>query len=254
MNAVILAAGVGKRLYPHTLRRPKCLLTFGGKTLLQRHIESLGNLGLNQITIVIGHLAEQVKKEVARSSCEAPIQLIYNSDFEKGSALSLYRAEEIYKHEPALIMDADILCERTMFKRLLNAPPSNCLLVDEKLVDTGEEVKVVILGDGRVRELGKQITGSGRVIGESVGIYKFTPQASQVIAQELRQAVKADPYIEYEPVFNRVLNQLQMGYVTVSDLPWIEIDFPEDLERAQGEVWPLIQRLEKPAPTRIRPV
>lgn len=159
MKAVILAAGVGERLYPYTLRRPKCLLTFRGKTLLWRHIESLVELEFNRILIVVGYLVDQVKKEVARSPWEAHIQLIYNPDFEKGTALSLHRTEEIYKGEPTLIMDADILCERTIFKRLLNAPPANCLLVDEKLVDTGEEVKVVGQADGCVRELGKQIKG-----------------------------------------------------------------------------------------------
>jgi choline kinase len=239
MNAVILAAGVGKRLRPFTTEHPKCLLTFGGKSLLRRHVEMLDGAGMKTICVVVGHLADQVEAELKQLTCRTPIELVYNAEYRFGSALSLLQAEAALR-TAAIIMDADLLFCRTMVDRLVASPAADCLLVDDRLVDSGEEVKVVSRSDGRVYELGKQVRRDGTVIGESVGIYKFSAETTHDLIEALRRAVRENPHVEYETVIDSLLEHIPIGYVRVGDLPWIEIDFPQDVDRARDEIWPSI--------------
>jgi len=240
MNTVILAAGVGKRLRPFTTEHPKCLLTFGGKSLLRRHLEMLDRAGVKNICVVVGHLADQIEAELKTVNCRTPIELVYNPRYELGSALSLLQAEAAFQSVPAIIMDADLLFCRAMLDRLLASPTPNCLLVDDRLVDTGEEVKVVVGSDGMVCELGKQVGREGTVVGESVGIYRFSAETNHKLHTGLRSAVSENPQVEYEAVIDSLLEQVQMRHVPVGDLPWIEIDFPQDVDRAKNEIWPAI--------------
>jgi choline kinase len=239
MNAVILAAGVGKRLRPFTTEHPKCLLTFGGKSLLRRHLEMLDAAGVKNICVVVGHLADQVKAELNQLTCRTPIELVYNAEYRFGSALSLLQAEAALR-TAVIIMDADLLFCRTMVDRLMASPAADCLLVDDRLVDSGEEVKVVSRSDGRVYELGKQVRREGTIIGESVGIYKFSAETTHDLIEALRRAVRENPQVEYEAVIDSLLEHIPIRYVRVGDLPWIEIDFPQDVDRARDEIWPSI--------------
>ena len=245
MNTVILAAGVGKRLRPFTAAHPKCLLAFGGKSLLRRHVEMMDAAGVQKIAIVVGHLADQVEAEVKRVNCRVSIELIYNPQYEFGSALSLLKAESAFQNVPAIIMDADLLFCRVMADRLLESPAPNCLLVDDRLVDTGEEVKVVAGSNGIVCGLGKQVRREGIVVGESVGIYKFSADTNNKLITGLRLAVAENPQVEYEAVIDSLLDQIEMRYVPVGDLSWIEIDFAADVDRANTETWPAIVNREK---------
>ena len=245
MNAVILAAGVGKRLRPFTTEHPKCLLTFGGKSLLRRHLEMLDGAGVQKICIVVGHLADQIEAEVKTLSCRAPIDLVYNAEYTFGSALSLLKAEASFSAVAAIIMDADLLFSRTLVDRLMASPAPNCLLVDDRLDDTGEEVKVVVRSDAMVCELGKQVRREGTVVGESVGIYKFSDETTSKLIDALRGAVRENPQVEYESVIDSLLGRIEMSYVPMGDLPWIEIDFPRDVDRARDEIWPDVASRER---------
>src|SRR2546430_4111950 len=245
MNTVILAAGVGKRLRPFTAEHPKCLLAFGGKSLLRRHLEMMDAAGVQKITIVVGHLADQVEAEVKRVNCRVSIELIYNSQYEFGSALSLLKAESAVQNVPAIIMDADLLFCRVMADRLLESPAPNCLLVDDRLVDTGEEVKVVAGSNGIVCGLGKQVRREGTVVGESVGIYKFSADTNNKLITGLRLAVAENTQVEYEAVIGSLLEQMEKRYVTVGSLCWIEIDFAADVDRANTQTWAAIANREK---------
>jgi choline kinase len=239
MKAVILAAGVGERLHPWTENHPKSLLKFGEETLLARHLRQLVRIGVEDITIVVGYLAEQIETVVSGIDCPAPVSFQLNPDYRAGSALSLLTAAPIFENHPTLIMDADLLVSGAIFDRLVQNPAANCLLVDDSLIDTGEEVKVVVQ-NGRVRELGKKVNGYGQILGEGVGIYKLSATAGRILGQALRTATEANPALEYEPVINNILEAVSVGYEPIGGVPWIEIDFPADVERARQEVWPAI--------------
>ena len=68
MKAVILAAGVGKRLWPVTQHRPKCLIEIGGQTLLSRYLEVLASVQIRDVTMVVGYKQEMIRAVVAANS------------------------------------------------------------------------------------------------------------------------------------------------------------------------------------------
>jgi len=246
MNAVILAAGRGERLRPFTQHQHKCLLEFGGVSLLRRHLLALPRVGIESISIVTGYLANQVESEVLTTGCDSAVDLIQNGNYELGSALSLLRASAAFRNRPCLIMDADILFPLKMLRQLVEADFPNCLLVDGRLEDTGEEVKVVASSERRVTELGKRVgASSGRICGECVGIFKFSSKAGILLERALHAAVRFNPRVEYEQVFDQLLGDIDIRCVETGDLPWLEIDFSHDVERAREVVWPMIRKTEE---------
>jgi len=200
---------------------------------------------VEEIFVVVGHCADQVEAEIARIPTPVPVRMIANPDYHLGSALSLLKAAPAYEGSPSLIMDADLLVEASLFTALVSHPKPNCLLVDERLSDSGEEVKIVGDSSGRVMELAKKISRPGTIIGESLGIFKFSAEAGRLIAGALRSAAQTNLDIEYEPVFSGLLPEIDTAYQSVGGLPWIEIDLPEDLARARKEIWQLIEEKER---------
>ena len=208
---------------------------------MHRHLKMLAGARITRVAMVVGHLADQVEADISQVKYDStPVDLIYNPEYEKGSALSLLQAEAVLKDGPAIVLDANILFPPMLLTRMLEAPTSDCLAVDEQLVDTGEEVKVMVRPDGWVSELAKCVTDIEHVAGESVGIYRFSAQTNQILVPALRNAVSIDSGIEYETVINGILEEIEMGCVAVGDLPWIEIDFPSDVDRARQKVWPAL--------------
>jgi len=242
MKAIILAAGSGRRLGAFTERLPKSLLRFGNETLLGRHLRLLGSLGITEIMVVAGHLAGQVEAEVAAASCGAPVRVIVNPHYRRGSALSLLAASDVLGVSPCVVMDADLLYGPEMLRRLLGAESPNCLLVDSALEDSQEEVKVVVGPGGRVLELGKSVRGEGRVTGESVGIFKFDDSAGGRLVARLKTMSDADPDVEYETAICDLVKDCEVFCVSADGLAWIEIDFPEDVGRARAQVYPRLER------------
>ncbi len=147
MNAIILAAGRGERLGEAAGGRPKCLLRFGGKTLLQRHIEILNGLGAQRIIIVTGYRHRDIGAELATVRSGAPVETIVNPDYEAGSVVSLHCA---YDHldggADSIMMDADVLYEPGILARLFSTQHDNCFLLDREFEPGDEPVKLCVSG------------------------------------------------------------------------------------------------------------
>ena len=93
MKAVILAAGVGKRLWPVTQHRPKCLIEIGGQTLLSRYLEVLAGVEIRDVTIIVGYKQEMIRAAVGHATPGgASIAYLVNEEFHRGSISSLWIA------------------------------------------------------------------------------------------------------------------------------------------------------------------
>lgn len=92
MKAVILAAGVGKRLWDITQHRPKCLIEIGGRSLLHRYLSTLSGLGVTRATIVVGYRQEMIRDVVAGDACGVKVDFLVNDQFHRGSISSLWIA------------------------------------------------------------------------------------------------------------------------------------------------------------------
>jgi GTP:adenosylcobinamide-phosphate guanylyltransferase len=153
MKAVILAAGVGKRLWPITQHRPKCLIEIGGETLLHRYLEALASLGIQRADIVVGYKQEMIRAAIEANACGVRVNFLVNEQFQRGSISSLWIARTALDDD-AIVMDADVLFHREILRRLVQSPYPNALLMDDSVKQTGEECMVVVEG-GRVIALTK---------------------------------------------------------------------------------------------------
>ena len=230
MRAIILAAGRGRRLEASGWTAPKCLLPVGATTILDNMLDALEAHGVHDLVFVVGYRQDEVRRHVeARGLQPAWVQ---NLDFAETNTInSLWRARE-FMDADFLYFNADVLFHRDVLGRLLAAPGSR-LAVDRKKCGD-EEVKVVLDGS-RVRRIGKALDPA-LCAGEFIGIAKFAAadNPSFVDALRRRNVERGEVKLFFEAAVDDVLDARPMVAVDVSDLPSIEVDFPEDWKAAQA--------------------
>ena len=253
MRALILAAGMGWRLGGGTSQPPKSLLVFGGRTLMERHLEVLFDLGVERVHIGVGYRADLIEAEIARLGMRGFVETVYNPDYERGNVITLWRMRERLRGaDHVLLMDADVLHDHRLLRRLVDSPHENCFLVDRELEPGEEPVKLCIAGT-RIVEFGKAVDPTVRYdsLGESVGFFKLSPRMAAALADQCERYVEGgrlDAYYE-DALRELVLAEAgaAFGFEDVTDLPWIEIDFAADVSKAERDILP---RLVSPASTR----
>src|SRR6266850_3974547 len=243
--AVILAAGVARRLAPLTDYTQKSLLPVGGRPMLAWMLEALDAVGVRQVVITVGHCADQVRALAASAPRGMTVECVDNPAYRQGSSLSLYCARDVIRRETTLIMDADVVFPRELLRRLVQSSSANALLIDRGFADTGEEVKIYTQRD-RVIALGKKVTPAAwDLVGEGIGFFKCGAEAGPDLVRLLERVIEESHGLcEYEDALHLLVSRHHVQAVDVTGLPWTEVDFAEDLRRAQSEVFPAIARLE----------
>jgi len=242
MHAIILAAGRGSRLAE---QQPKCLLQLGRRSLLARHLDALYAHGVRQADLVIGYQADSIIEHVGQLSVRPDVAFHFNPRYEQGSVVSLMAASaSLTSGNDILLMDADVLYHPQILTRLLESTHSNCFLLDRDFQAGDEPVKIAVRG-GAMVDFRKRLDDQLRYdfLGESVGFFRFGPECAAAIAAEcarLEGEGMADA--PHEEVLRNLLlrNPASFAWEEVTGLPWIEIDFPEDVARARQEILPAI--------------
>ncbi len=250
MRAIILAAGRGMRLkQPEEEQIPKCLLRFGGMSLLQRHLRMLKTAGVTDIVLALGFRHELVEAELDRLQWQPRPEIVINRQFELGSVLTVHTiAAAMTRGGDVLLMDADVLYDERIMRALVaGAPPISRLLIDREFEPGDEPVKVCVQG-GIPIELRKKPDADIRydTIGESVGFFRFDQAAARRLAELVAGYVDGGranmPHEEAVRDLLRERSQV-LDVADVTGSPWIEIDFTVDVERAAREVLPQLQPL-----------
>ncbi len=246
MKAIILAAGVGRRLGKNGEIQPKCLLRFNGKSLLERHLDYLCHCQIDTVVIAVGYQAEMIQDEIKRVGAETWVTTIYNPDYTQGSIISLWTLREhLAAGEDLLLMDADVLYDRPIIERLVKTDIPNCFLLDRDFEPGDEPVKLCVHSDQLV-EFRKQVAPTliYDFSGESVGFFRFDGAIAHRLAACTERYVAEGRYEEpYEEAIRDLLLEAPevFGYEDITGLPWIEIDFPEDIQRAQNQILPQLR-------------
>jgi choline kinase len=239
-RTIILAAGRGRRLADGANQRPKVLLEFGGKTLLQRHLELLERVGAGPVSVVVGYRRAEIEVELERIGRTDTVSLIDNPDWQDGSAVSLDRAGAVlYSGAPVLLMDADVIYDHRLLDRLVQSAHDNALLLDREIEPGDEPVKICVSGARRIVDFAKIPEIAGDWHGESVGFFRFEPATAARLAKEVRAVVESGARAtEYEEPIRALIRADEtgnsFGFEDVTGLPWTEIDFMEDVEKAQA--------------------
>jgi choline kinase len=243
ISAIILAAGVGRRLGA-AFGRPKVLLEFDRRTLLERHLAALQSCGVEEVSITVGHGRELIEAEVARLGWRDRVSFVHNPRFREGSLVSLWaQSARLREGRPLLLMDGDVLCDSRMTARLVAAPGENVLLVDRDIEPGDEPVKICFRG-GRVVDFRKRPVHAHDWHGESVGFFRFSGATAAALANRCAAYVEEGrTHLEYEEAIRDLILAAPERFCAadVTALPWIEIDFEADVVRARTEILPLLE-------------
>ncbi|MFN2531071.1 MAG: NTP transferase domain-containing protein [Pyrinomonadaceae bacterium] len=236
MKAIILAAGRGIRLQDAYLQ-PKCLVEIGGRTLLRRQIDSLQRMNLTDIVVVVGYKSSTVK-----AACDDGIIFVENPKFAQTSSLySLWLARE-YLTDGFVVLNSDVLFHPQILTDLLTSPHEDALLVCYRGFNDlfgPEEMKVKVT-NGLVKDISKKLSG-GDADGENVGIVKFGSTGARLMVRYLDELIENGASTDWAPrAFREFVAHHPLHAISTRGYPWIEIDFPEDYQRAQDIIFPQI--------------
>ena len=243
-QAVVLAAGEGTRLRPHTNDIPKCLVEVGGRPLLERALASIEAAGISETILVTGYRADRIDAFLATRTAKMPVRTVFNPRYATtNNALSLWCARDMVTHT-FVLLDGDLLFEPEVLRRSLAAEGDAVLAVEKRKTLGEEEMKVVLRDDGTIHEVNKQVDPKSAV-GEAIGIARFgIDTARRLFAQLGVQVAEGRTNVFYEKAFEELMAAGQPFRVAdVSGLSCMEIDTPEDLEAARA----MAQRMESKA-------
>jgi choline kinase len=233
-KAIILAAGKSKRLGDLTENMPKCLLPVGAKTILDLQIDNLNRCGINNITIVTGFCEEMIKKRYGKS-----VKYISNHLFETTNSIySLWLALKNI-NEGVIVLNSDVVFHQDILEKLLTSQYADAITVCFH-DNMGEEEMKVKVKDERVVDISKAMDLKV-ADGENVGIVKFSSEGLRILYQMTDNLVMDGVVNAWAPLaFQKICSFYNLYAVSTEGLPWTEIDFPEDLERARKEIYPKI--------------
>ena len=247
MIALILAAGMGNRLSGcDGTHHPKCLLKFSDKTLLERHVTILREFGIEKIILVVGYRAHEIQSVIHQIGAADFIETVSNARYRDGSVGSMWSARDaLNSGQHVLFMDADVLYDPQIITALISGPGKTCFAFDTSYED-GEEPVKFCLNNGCPVEFRKAVSAKiYDTVGEWVGFIRLAPDFAQALAGRTCHYVKngrgSEPY--EEAVRDLLLGELgaTVGAVDIAGKAWIEIDFPEDVIRAENEILPQLE-------------
>ena len=252
MRAIILAAGRGLRLrQADDAQLPKCLLKFGGMSLLERHLRMLRTAGIDDIVLALGYRHALVAAELERLQWQPRPEIVLNHRFDLGSVLTVHTAADFMTRSgDVLLMDADVLYDERIAQSLVAGAESvNRVLMDRGFEPGDEPVKLCLL-NGVPVELRKQVNADVKydTIGESVGFFRFGHAAAVRLAGLVAAYVATGrEHLPHEDAVRDLM--LERSHVfevaDVTGSPWIEIDFPNDVARAANIILPKLLPLSQ---------
>ncbi|SFM64622.1 NTP transferase domain-containing protein [Thermodesulforhabdus norvegica] len=232
-TAVILAAGQGTRLLPYTKDHPKCMLPFDGVPLISLQIRCFLMCGIERIVVVTGYGSEVVEDWLGDS-----VEYVHNADFQTTSSMYSLWLGLSKVDKGCFILNSDVLFHPEILRRLATDPHSEALAMDFDAHLNEEEMKVKVEGS-RVVALSKSLRDGH---GENVGLLKFSAYGKQRLQETIGLLLEQGFRKEMVPfAVDRLAAEMYIEAVPVAGLPWIEIDFPEDYERALNEIFPRIR-------------
>ena len=216
---------------------PKCLIEIAGTSILKRQIAAFRAVGVTRFAIVVGYEQQQIRSHLADDP--GPFTFVVNERYaETNTIYSLYLAREHFG-TGFFYANGDVLFDRRLPEQLAVQPERSTVLAVKPGHCGQEEVKVIV-HDGRVVRIGKQLDPA-RSRGEFVGVAWFGSEGSGAFAEMLVRCVETEGIVgdHFEQAIDRLCRD---GWpvlpVDIGNLPCGEIDFPEDLRHAITDIAP----------------
>ena len=245
MRAIILAAGRGSRLGPHTADRPKCLVELAGRTLLDRQLAALRDVA-DDIVVVRGYAAERI--------AVPGVRYIENRDFATRNTVdSLMKARALFQGD-CLICYSDLVYETRLLRELVASTRSVGVAVDVDFHDywvarcgsVAEDSESLRLAGDRIVRLGDPSPAPGDIDGRFVGLLRFDAAGAQAMTEVYdAHAAVADgsPWYSASSFHKAAMTDLLQAAIDagvhVSAVPvsqgWVEVD--SEADRSRYEQW-----------------
>ncbi|MBT3228081.1 MAG: phosphocholine cytidylyltransferase family protein [Candidatus Marinimicrobia bacterium] len=223
VRAIILAAGIGSRLGNP---RPKPLTKLStGELIMGRQVESLQQVvSVDDILVVVGFKKDLIMEEFSE------LTYVFNNVYDRtNTSKSLLKAMRKVRSDDVIWLNGDVVFDPKVLARVVQAKTS-CMAVNTASV-AEEEVKYTVATDGSINQVSKIVMNA---LGESVGINKIVSSDIPLFIEMLERC-EDDDYFERGIEF-AIENGLKIYPVDVSDVLCIEVDFTEDLEKANQEL------------------
>jgi len=233
MKAIILSAGQGSRLGGLTAQRPKCLIEFAGRTLLDRQLDTLAANGVGEAVVVTGFHDDLVEAALAQRTGGPVVRTIYNPFYKVADNLgSLFMARTELSGDRLVWNGDTLVSDRLMGRVLSNRRSGISVTIDRKDSYDSDDMKVVEEA-GRLKAIGKRL-GQG-VNAESIGLLAFRSGG----AERFREAIERDirtpegTTIWYLRVIHHMAAEQEIWTFDINGEEWGEVDFPPDVIHAE---------------------
>jgi histidinol-phosphate/aromatic aminotransferase/cobyric acid decarboxylase-like protein/choline kinase len=239
-RALILAAGLGRRMRPLTTDVPKCLVEVNGVPILFRSLRVLASAGVTEAIIVVGHEAAQVRRRVGHNFAGIDIEYVDAPSFDTTNNIrSLWDARR-YCDEDILLLEGDIVFDRDVVMRLREQIGSSMAVAPNNANFSGTVVRHDENGFVTAFILGAELDGrlNGNDAQKTVNIYLLRAEAlrTKILPELCRQVDSGNVQAYYETVFRDVVadgSLPDLVAVDVSTSRWYELDDYRDLEMAE---------------------
>jgi len=232
-TALLLAAGMGTRLYPLTQNEPKCLTLVNGVSILERLISCLERQGFKRLVVVTGHLENQIRDFLGDQIGDIKIDYVFSPLYKTTNNIySLWMARKII-NEPFLLLESDLVFDESLLDAMLYSDRiavakmqtwmnGTCVTINQ-----AKQVKAFLAGDA---------DSFGDIKYKTVNIYSISLDSWRKIVKKLDQRIadgKVNDY--YETIFAEMIADGSLSFENVSfdGKPWYEIDTIEDLAEAE---------------------
>ena len=234
MKAIILSAGQGSRLGHLVDDRPKCLIDFNGRSLLDRQLDTLEANGVHEAVVVTGFHDELVSQAIAKRSGGPNVRTVFNPFYKVADNTgSLYMAREELAGD-CLVWNGDTLVSTALMAKVVaNDRSGICVTIDRKQAYDEDDMKVVE-EDGRLKAIGKRLD-LARVNAESIGLLAFRAGGAERFREAIEGAMRTPEgtTIWYLRVINHIAQSVDVWTLDIDGEEWGEVDFPPDVDNAR---------------------
>lgn len=241
MQAIILAAGMGKRLKELTSNATKCMVEVNGETMIHKTLGHLDKLNLNRIVFVIGYEGEKMMEYVNSLGIKTPIEIVNNDIYYKTNNIySLYLAKDYLVQDDTLLLESDLVYEEAVIRRLVDDPYPSLVLVDK--YESWMDGTCVTLDedDNIVSFISKKefdFTQTDKYY-KTVNLYKFSKEFSTnhyvPFLEAYCKALGNNEYYEQVLKVITFIEKPEIKAVRLNGEKWYEIDDVQDLNIAES--------------------
>ncbi len=234
-TAVILAAGLGRRLGEYTAALPKALINLHGKTLLERSLTALAAAGFQRACIVTGHCAVSIDEIIGARNFGLEAVTRFNPDYATANNIVSFLTVADVVEQGCVLLNSDIVFDPSILVDVAAAQTGTWLVVDSDEPLGHEEMKVTVDGEGRLTRVNKQLDPA-RSVGEYIGITRFDAAGGRICLDSARRLVDSGQVdLYYEHAIDAAAGDLGARLIPTRRRLWTEIDDEPDYQRGLRE-------------------